>query len=810
MCWREKAKSALKRENIANMLQHLNVVKSMQHNLKYLKEERGAIFVLTALLLPIMFGCLGIAYDVGNIYIHKARLQNVADAAALAGGRAYLESQKKTTNQDTYDSPNDDNGRTAVVYKYTLGGEKNGRDGKDYVNNRNHADADKAADDYIYKNIYNLGKTVYADKFSHYALKGLTKNPVAEGEESANPTYNSTDATEIFYRIGLYETVPLYFLPVITNKNQETVRAGSVVVVVPGGTTSTEDGLTINTDNYKTIFDNLITYSYKLEMRHTTQYDVGSDTYTVNASFDGDIVYTHMNNTTDDGEPQSDKFYQHTVNDGDQEDSQYTHLVYNTSTIDDPVINTFTNTQAYLSAFRKKLTEAHVDFHDSQKKLYLTGDGNIDVQCLEPNYQLNGEGTYRKDGDVYYLLDSDGNDVTFDENGKTYKICYYKLSERYVRCGKCDDDLNYYLLNKNGNITNCYIEVKLLDQWNKSITPIVKINETTKYLGLSWDAVPKFMYGDNQYYTPNLLTIDDLNPHVELPLAVTSDKFTEKPLPDFGAGTSNVYHVTPKLLPDPNGFELHIDTDMAYNEETDEPLYVIVDEGIADWKIYSTTSSDTKRPIIIVYLGNSRIDCYFTGQKFVGTIYAPNSYVEINTMCPRFEGNFIIKNMYFQPAASTQSSWKAVNHLTKDTDVTEITRNFQEQLDAAETAMNNLLKDTASNSDLIDRLVSGLGINKSDLGNMDYYMNLTLAQKKQLYVKWKKMYDEADDAEKNLLWPFNGLFTMTNSSSEGGSSETTQETLRLINYRTENRKDDSVVDPFIFKSLGTYDEVKAY
>jgi len=45
-------------------------------NIKFLKQERGAIFVLTALLLPLMFGFLGFAYDVGNLYMHKARLQN--------------------------------------------------------------------------------------------------------------------------------------------------------------------------------------------------------------------------------------------------------------------------------------------------------------------------------------------------------------------------------------------------------------------------------------------------------------------------------------------------------------------------------------------------------------------------------------------------------------------------------------------------------------------------------------------------------------------------------------------------------------
>ena len=59
-------------------------------NAEFLKQERGTIFVLTALLLPLMFGFLGFAYDVGNLYMHKARLQNTADAAVLAGARAYI------------------------------------------------------------------------------------------------------------------------------------------------------------------------------------------------------------------------------------------------------------------------------------------------------------------------------------------------------------------------------------------------------------------------------------------------------------------------------------------------------------------------------------------------------------------------------------------------------------------------------------------------------------------------------------------------------------------------------------------------
>ena len=232
MCWREKAKSALKREKIANVLQHLNVVKAVQNKLTYLKEERGAIFVLTALLLPIMFGCLGIAYDVGNVYIHKARLQNVTDAAALAGGRAYLESQKKTTGTKDNIDDDSDGHDSDNPFTYTIAGRSSrSSDGITYDSSRKHADADKAADDYIYNNIINLGETVHADKYSHYALKGVKKNPPHEGQEE--DTY--TEADEIFYRVGLYETVPLYFLPVITNKNVETVRAGSVVWCNRGG-----------------------------------------------------------------------------------------------------------------------------------------------------------------------------------------------------------------------------------------------------------------------------------------------------------------------------------------------------------------------------------------------------------------------------------------------------------------------------------------------------------------------------------------------------------------------------------------------
>ena len=63
--------------------------------IKFLKQERGAIFVLTALLLPV-------------VLMHKARLQNAADAAALTGARAFVDENaaKRKLYKDEYKSSN--------------------------------------------------------------------------------------------------------------------------------------------------------------------------------------------------------------------------------------------------------------------------------------------------------------------------------------------------------------------------------------------------------------------------------------------------------------------------------------------------------------------------------------------------------------------------------------------------------------------------------------------------------------------------------------------------------------------------------
>jgi len=49
-----------------------------------IRGERGSILVITALSLVALVGFVGLALDLGHLYVVKTELQNAADAAALA------------------------------------------------------------------------------------------------------------------------------------------------------------------------------------------------------------------------------------------------------------------------------------------------------------------------------------------------------------------------------------------------------------------------------------------------------------------------------------------------------------------------------------------------------------------------------------------------------------------------------------------------------------------------------------------------------------------------------------------------------
>jgi hypothetical protein len=56
----------------------------------FLVDQDGAIAVVIALLLPVLFGFAGLAVDIGHIYAVDSQLKNAADAGALSGAKALL------------------------------------------------------------------------------------------------------------------------------------------------------------------------------------------------------------------------------------------------------------------------------------------------------------------------------------------------------------------------------------------------------------------------------------------------------------------------------------------------------------------------------------------------------------------------------------------------------------------------------------------------------------------------------------------------------------------------------------------------
>lgn len=145
---------------------------------RFLKNnEKGAIFVLLALFIPLIMLSFALAIDLGNLYSHKSRLQNAADAAALAGARAYAASGEDNAVADTEDF---------------------------------HQYADAEAVLYAERNAEqnNLKNEIR-----------VTPSPRAKEVESDS---------RVYYRVDLEETVPLYFLRIIPGLTEQVVKASSI------------------------------------------------------------------------------------------------------------------------------------------------------------------------------------------------------------------------------------------------------------------------------------------------------------------------------------------------------------------------------------------------------------------------------------------------------------------------------------------------------------------------------------------------------------------------------------------------------
>lgn len=122
-------------------------------------QQKGAFLILTALALPVLLAMAGLAIDAGNLYLQQIRLQNAADAAALAGAQAYQDNKETLAH---------------------------------------HPHADETAENYLTGKYNNLSRQ----------------------EDLASVSYKALETNDVlYYCVRLEKEVPLYFVKLVYEKS---------------------------------------------------------------------------------------------------------------------------------------------------------------------------------------------------------------------------------------------------------------------------------------------------------------------------------------------------------------------------------------------------------------------------------------------------------------------------------------------------------------------------------------------------------------------------------------------------------------
>ena len=151
-------------------------------------KRRGQVSVLFALLMPIFILCLGVTLDLGWYYLNVSRLQNAADAAAVAGAQTLI---AEGQNFSAYKN-------IALVKKYPA------RVSNEYRSDTNSekeaiTNSNAVAKKYVAK---NLSSASYEANFDAW-----TKTQI----QSEQKLYEKDD--NLYYVVKLSEEIRHFFLP---------------------------------------------------------------------------------------------------------------------------------------------------------------------------------------------------------------------------------------------------------------------------------------------------------------------------------------------------------------------------------------------------------------------------------------------------------------------------------------------------------------------------------------------------------------------------------------------------------------------
>lgn len=574
--------------------------------IKFLKQEKGAVFVLTAILLPMLFGFMGIAYDVGNLYSHKAKLQNTADAAALAGARAYVNELKRLNPQATT-PPSDTDKSAAEAYL------KNGAN--QFITNNNPFFNEKASSNSNLKN---------------FAIGSETKSSRDEANKK------TTDVLTEYFRVTLSEPVDLYFLTFLPGMPKSADVKVYATAKLSETTTVTTDGdpNSVQEVNYKptiiasNTFNDEINTGYPSH-QYYNNYD--GEVYAVNGATSvsgvpngsgGTVIYNS------DGTP---TLVNTTENYDMLEFGEEVKKLFRNkqlANIDTAILTQYNTDKAnweegypkYLEAFEAwKGSNSSYQFNSELEKataiynafkvyvdIYESGWSEAKYQEAYNKWVENGKQPYTKDDASFKALVTTYTVIKAEpsnnwgylegEYQKLYNDYGLGMGEPAPNVTSYTNGLDHQPVLSDYGVDEYYMTYHKGfggrdDGWGKSLSTY----EISKDVTLSGK--------EHSYFYLPRNAINDGN------ITITVDGFY--PNPDKGDGTEVTY------------------TDGGQTKKITQntPFYLFIDEDI-NQSISVTFTEDCNRPLVFCYLGTIRTYYDFKANNVKGFLYAPNNVAE--------------------------------------------------------------------------------------------------------------------------------------------------------------------------------------
>lgn len=157
------------------------------------EKQGGQSLIFLAIILPIIFICIGVAIDFGWLYLNQSRLQNSADAAAVAGASILVKDEQPLSDY-TYTTfvANSDEGLQKLIAANT-------------ISQRNTDVGDEIAKEYAKKNLDAwLGRDITLVDTDSDAWNKIKFEKILYGQ-------NTEDYSALYYTVTLSEKLDHLF-----------------------------------------------------------------------------------------------------------------------------------------------------------------------------------------------------------------------------------------------------------------------------------------------------------------------------------------------------------------------------------------------------------------------------------------------------------------------------------------------------------------------------------------------------------------------------------------------------------------------